>query len=194
MYFYTQGGLILVFPKSEVGKRIRYLRRSQGLTSEELAKKTSVSQSMISQIERGQVSPSLETLWKLSHSLKVPVFSFFESEENNAVTLTRKGEGNLIKRVRPNVGYELLSPSSGKQMSFFKMIVSPGDGTDDPLMFHGGEECGLMLVGSLRIEIDGEVYLIDEGDSIYFDSSLPHRFMNDGDADAVAIWTMTYDF
>lgn len=185
---------ILVFPKSEVGKRIRYLRKFQGLTSDELAKRASVSQSMISQIERGQVSPSLETLWKLSHSLKVPVFSFFESEENNAVTVTRKGEGNLIKRVRPNVEYELLSPSSGKQMSFFKMIVSPGEDTDDPLMFHGGEECGLMLVGSLRIEIDGEVYIIDEGDSIYFDSSMPHRFMNDGDADAIAIWTMTYDF
>ena len=185
---------LLVFPKSEVGKRIRYLRRFQGLTSDELAKKTNVSQSMISQIERGQVSPSLETLWKLSHSLKVPVFSFFESEESNAVTLTRKGEGNLIKRVRPNVEYELLSPSSGKQMSFFKMIVSPGDGTEDPLMFHGGEECGFMLVGSLRLEIEGEVYVIEEGDSIYFDSSLPHRFTNDGDTNAVAVWTMTHSF
>jgi transcriptional regulator with XRE-family HTH domain len=194
MYLYSKGVIKLVFPKSEVGKRIRYLRRFQGLTSDELAKKASVSQSMISQIERGQVSPSLETLWKLSHSLKVPVFSFFEAEENNAVTLTRKGEGHFIKRVRPNVGYELLSPSSGKQMSFFKMTVSPGEGTDDPLMFHGGEECGLMLVGSLRIEIEGEVYLIDEGDSIYFDSSLPHRFMNDGDTDAIAVWTMTHDF
>ena len=79
-------------------------------------------------------------------------------------------------------------------MSFFKMIVSPGDGTEDPLMFHGGEECGFMLVGSLQLEIEGEVYFIDEGDSIYFDSSLPHRFTNDGDVDAVAVWTMTHSF
>lgn len=185
---------MLEFPKSEVGKRIRSLRRFQGLTSDELAKKTNVSQSMISQIERGQVSPSLETLWKLSHSLKVPVFSFFETEENSAVTLTRKDEGNRIKRVRQNVEYELLSPSSGKQMSFFKMIVSPGERSDDPLMFHEGEECGLMLVGSLQLEIEGEVYVIEEGDSIYFDSSLPHRFMNNGDTNAVAVWTMTHSF
>ena len=51
-----------------------------------------------------------------------------------------------------------------------------------------------MLVGSLRLEIEGEVYVIEEGDSIYFDSSLPHRFMNDGDKDAVAVWTMTHSF
>ena len=77
------------FPKGEIGKRIRYLRRFQGLTSEELARLAGVSQSMISQIERGQVSPSLETLWKLSHSLKVPIFSFFETEVTTAVSITR---------------------------------------------------------------------------------------------------------
>lgn len=182
------------FPKEEVGKRIRYLRRLQGLTSEELAKLAGVSQSMISQIERGQVSPSLETLWKLSHSLKVAVFSFFETEEINAVTIARASDAKLIKRVRPNVTYQLLSPSSGKQMSFFKMIVNPGDDLDAPLLFHSGEECGLMLSGSLRIEVEGEVHMIYEGDSIYFDSSLPHRFINEGDENAVAVWAMTHSF
>lgn len=182
------------FPKEEVGKRIRYLRRLQGLTSEELAKLAGISQSMISQIERGQVSPSLETLWKLSHSLKVPVFSFFETEASDAVTIFRAGEAQLIKRVRPNVSYELLSPSSGKQMSFFKMNVSPGEDLNAPFMYHAGEECGIMLSGSLRIEVENEVHMIHEGDSIYFDSSLPHRFMNLGDKDAVAIWVMTHTF
>ncbi|MEK4484650.1 helix-turn-helix domain-containing protein [Psychrobacillus sp. FSL H8-0484] len=182
------------FPKEEVGKRIRYLRRLQGLTSEELARLAGVSQSMISQIERGQVSPSLETLWKLSHSLKVPVFSFFETEVSNAVTITRAGETNSIKRVRPNVSYQLLSPSTGKQMSFFKMIVAPGEDLDSPLMYHAGEECGLMLVGSLSVEVEGEIHTIYEGDSIYFDSTLPHRFMNVSDEDAVAVWAMTHSF
>ncbi|WP_342600177.1 helix-turn-helix domain-containing protein [Psychrobacillus sp. FSL H8-0483] len=182
------------FPKEEVGKRIRYLRRLQGLTSEELARLAGVSQSMISQIERGQVSPSLETLWKLSHSLKVPVFSFFETEVSNAVTISRAGETNSIKRVRPNVSYQLLSPSTGKQMSFFKMIVSPGEDLDAPLMYHAGEECGLMLAGSLSVEVEGEIHTIYEGDSIYFDSTLPHRFMNVSDEDAVAVWAMTHSF
>ncbi|TQR21217.1 helix-turn-helix domain-containing protein [Psychrobacillus vulpis] len=182
------------FPKTEVGKRIRYLRKSQGLTSEELAKLAGISQSMISQIERGQVSPSLETLWKLSHSLQVPVFSFFEMEESNIVKISRAKETKVVKRVRPNVSYELLSPSSGKQMSFFKMVVEPGEDLNAPLMYHVGEECGIMLKGSLRIEVEGEIHIINEGDSVYFDSSLPHRFMNLGEENAVSIWAMTHSF
>lgn len=182
------------FPKGEIGKRIRYLRRSQGLTSEELAKLAGISQSMISQIERGQVSPSLETLWKLGHSLKVPVFSFFETEETHAVTIARANEATMIKRVRPNVSYQLLSPSSGKQMSFFKMVVEPGEDLDVPLLFHSGEECGIMLSGSLQVQVENEVHMIHEGDSIYFDSSLPHRFRNVGDDVSVSIWAMTHSF
>ncbi|WP_336496732.1 cupin domain-containing protein [Psychrobacillus sp. FJAT-51614] len=99
-----------------------------------------------------------------------------------------------VKRVRPNVSYQLLSPSSGKQMSFFKMIVEPGDDLDTPLLYHSGEECGIMLVGSLRIEVEGEIHMIHEGDSIYFDSSLPHRFTNIGDEKSVSIWAMTHSF
>ena len=182
------------FPKEEVGKRIKYLRKDRGLTSDELARLTGVSQSMVSQIERGQVSPSLETLWKLSHSLQVPVFSFFETEVASTVVVTRAGDTQSIKRVRPNVSYQLLSPSSGKQMSFFKMIVTPGEDLEMPFMYHSGEECGIMLVGSLRIEVEGEIHTINEGDSIYFDSSLPHRFTNVSDKDAVAIWAMTASF
>lgn len=182
------------FPKEEIGKRIRYLRRFQSLTSEELAKLTGVSQSMISQIERGLVSPSLETLWKLGHSLKVPVFSFFETEETNPVIISRAGEAKTIRRVRPNVSYEMLSPPSGKQMSFFKMIVEPGEDLETPFLYHGGEECGMVLSGCLRVEVEGGSHTICTGDSIYLDSSLPHRFINSGNENAVAVWTMTHSF
>jgi transcriptional regulator with XRE-family HTH domain len=182
------------FPKDEVGRRIRYLRRMQALTAEELAKRAGVSQSMISQIERGQVSPSLETLWKLSHCLKVPVFSFFETEDQEVVTIMRKGEQQVLKRVRPNILYQLLAPSSGKQISFFKLILEPGEDIDSPLMFHSGEECGYMVQGSMRIEVDGNMYILHEGDSIYFDSNLPHRFLNKGDSLSMAVWAMTHPF
>lgn len=74
------------------------------------------------------------------------------------------------------------------------MIVAPGEDLDSPLMYHAGEECGLMLVGSLSVEVEGEIHTIYEGDSIYFDSTLPHRFMNVSDEDAVAVWAMTHSF
>lgn len=182
------------FPKEEVGKRIRHLRKVQALTAEDLAKLAGVSQSMISQIERGQVSPSLDTLWKISHCLKVPVFSFFESQDQEDVTITRKGEQQAMKRVRPNTHYQLLAPSSGKQISFFKVILEPGKDIESPLMFHSGEECGYVIEGSICVEIDGSSYTLHEGDSIYFDSNLPHRFLNTGDTVSVAVWAMTHPF
>ena len=78
------------------------------------------------------------------------------------------------------------------------MLVSfhsvPGEDLETPLLYHSGEECGIMLAGSLRIEVEGEIHTIHEGDSIYFDSSLPHRFTNVGDENAVAIWAMTHSF
>lgn len=182
------------FPKEEVGKRIRYLRKSQGFTADDLAKKAGVSQSMISQIERGQVSPSLDTLWKMSHCLKVPVFTFFVEEEQEIVTVLRNNEQPEMKQLRPNVTYQHLSPTQGKQINFFKLILEPGEQSENPLMFHTGEECGYLLSGQIRVEVDGEVYELFEGDSIYFNSNLPHRFENVSPQIATAIWAMTHPF
>lgn len=182
------------FPKEEVGKRIRHFRKSQGFTAEELAKKAGVSQSMISQIERGQVSPSLDTLWKMSHCLKVPIFSFFEEDEQELVSVLRKENQLEFRQMRPNITYHPLSPRNGKQINLFKLILHPGDVSDNPLMFHTGEECGYLLEGTIRVEVDGIAYELDEGDSIYFDSSLPHRFMNMSSDVATAIWAMTHPF
>lgn len=179
------------FPKEEVGKRIRHLRKSQGFTADDLAKKAGVSQSMISQIERGQVSPSLETLWKMSHCLKVPIFTFFEADDQQEVTVIRKNEQVELKRVRPNTTYKVLSPSNGKQFCLFKLILDPGEVSDNPLVFHTGEECGVVLTGTMQVEVDGIFYELDEGDSIYFNSNLPHRFVNTSPQTSIAIWAMT---
>ncbi len=182
------------FPIEEVGKRIRQLRKRQALTSEDLAKRAGVSQSMISQIERGQVSPSLDTLWKMSHCLKVPLFSFFEHEDQQEVTVMRKDEQHMLKKVRPNIEYQLLAPSSGKQISFYKLILEPGNHSNSPFMFHSGEECGYVIQGAMRAEVDGNIYVLHEGDSIYFNSNLPHRFLNIGDTVSMAVWAMTQPF
>lgn len=66
------------FPSTVVGQKIRNIRKEKGLTIEELAQKIEVSQSMVSQIERGQANPSLDTLWKVSHVLGTPIFSFLK--------------------------------------------------------------------------------------------------------------------
>jgi transcriptional regulator with XRE-family HTH domain len=97
------------YPKEDVGKRLRYLRKSRGFTAGDLAKKAGISQSMISQIERGLVSPSLETLWQMSHCLKLPFSTFFEANDEQKVTVFRKHEQTVMKKIRPNITYQYLS-------------------------------------------------------------------------------------
>lgn len=182
------------FPKEEVGKRIRILRKSRGFTADDLAKKIGVSQSMISQIERGLVSPSLDTLWKMSHCLKLPISSFFEEDNQQHVTVFRENERFELKKMRPNITYQPLSPSNGKEISLFKLILDPGETLDNPLMFHMGEECGYVLTGTIRVTVDGQSYELHQGDSIYFDSNLPHNFVNVSPHISTAIWAMTHPF
>jgi transcriptional regulator with XRE-family HTH domain len=177
-------------PKEQIGEAIRYYRKKRGLTAEKLAEYVGVSQSMISQMERGQTAPSLDTLWKLSYFLEEPVFSFFESIEDKAVTVIRKGEHKRITMSRPEVWYEMLSPNRDKKWKFFKMIIDPGENKDQPLMLHKGEESGYVIDGELEVKIEEETYLLREGDSISFESTLPHSFHNPGDKPAVAIWMM----
>jgi len=182
------------FPKEEVGKRIRLLRKSRGYTADDLAKKIGVSQSMISQIERGIVSPSLETLWKMSHCLKLPVSSFFETDNQQEVTVYRENERIQLKKLRPNITYQPLSPTQGKEITLFKLILASGETLDNPLMFHMGEECGYVLTGAIRVTVDGKSYELQKGDSIYFDSNLPHHFENISPHISTAIWAMTHPF
>lgn len=178
-------------PKKMIGKRIREVRKEKGLTVSFLAEKVGLSQSMISQIETGQVSPSLETLWKLSYYLETPVFKFFKHVEHSAVHLTREADQKKMKMLRSNVMYHLLLPTTDRKIELFKMVIRPGESQEESPLAHTGEECGYLMKGTLNVIINDTVYTLEKGDSISFDSTLPHSFHNPGDDDAVAIWAMT---
>ncbi|WP_051348705.1 cupin domain-containing protein [Peribacillus kribbensis] len=180
-------------PKELIGKQIRAFRKSKGLTTDKLAELIGVSQSLISQIERGMAAPSLETLWKLSCHLEVDVFSFFQEPKNDRVQIIRKGGHSRLQLSRPDVWYEMLFAGTGKKQKFFKMIIEEGHTKDQPLMFHNGEECGYILQGILEVTVGDEVYTLQEGDSIMFDSTLPHSFKNAGETAAVGIWMMSQE-
>jgi transcriptional regulator with XRE-family HTH domain len=177
-------------PKELIGKRIRKIRKEKGYTVDELANKMGVSQSLISQIERGQVSPSLETLWKLSHAADVPVFYFLKNITSSNIHIRRKDEQKVIRMLHPNVTYRMLSPDIDRPIEVFELIVQPGKVGDFPKRSHQGEEFGYVTKGILEIELEDRTCRLETGDSIYFDSKIEHRFYNPGDEDAIGIWMM----
>lgn len=180
------------FPSTVIGQKIRNVRKEKGLTIEELAQKIEVSQSMVSQIERGQANPSLDTLWKVSHVLGTPIFSFFENIEHRSVQVIKKEQQKTVKMLHPNVVYRLLTRSSSlRKIEFFELQVEPFHTGNLKQLAHSGEECGYIMKGEIVVAVEHEKHHLKVGDSIYFDSTLPHSFFNPGNETAIAIWAMT---
>ncbi|WP_064723620.1 XRE family transcriptional regulator [Paenarthrobacter nicotinovorans] len=157
--------------------RIRELRRNRGLTLGQVAQLTGLSVAMLSQVERGQSDPSLESLRRLAEALQVPIFDLFRGEGPEQVALIRHDERRLISSPNLHVTYSQVSRSGGK-VEVLEGTLEPGAASSETPRSHISEECVLVLEGSLIAEIDGTDYALDAGDSCHFDSALPHRFLN----------------
>lgn len=178
-------------PVGIIGERIRSKRKMAQFTVDEVAEKIGLSQSMVSQLERGKAKPSLDTLWKLSILFDVSLSYFFEGIEKKSVIVSRREEQEILKMRHRNVQYRVLAPLTGRKIEFFEITVSPDKGEEHQFYPHNGEEGGIIIQGELEVLIGEETYLLKQGDSIYFDSTHPHAFRNPGDCPAVAIWTGT---
>lgn len=201
---------------SKLGGRIRDLRQSQNLRILDLAKMTNLTSSMISQVERAGISPSIETLKKIGNALNVPVGYFFE-EDNEDVIQTEQSldasrvEGTSNSQVKSGLNIMEASPvvhehqrkilSPGKGVQFFLLnpnldgpiefiynIYEAGSGTGLGLYSHPGSECGLILEGELVVRVLDKTYRLQKGDSITFDSSQPHSKINEGNVRCCCIW------
>lgn len=174
----------------KLGEKIRKLRKEQKISIEKLAQMSGLSTGLISQMERDITIPSVGSLWDVAKALNVHINYFFdEYEDKNPIV--RKNERKKIIIPNSNVTYELLSPNLNNKMEFLMVEIEPGMCSSDEQICHEGEECGYMIQGSMKVKWGSKEYILNEGDSIYFDSTVPHRFVNIGDKVAISIWTMT---
>jgi transcriptional regulator with XRE-family HTH domain len=164
----------------ELGNRLRARRQELGLSLRELAERVGLTASFLSQIERDLASPSIESLRKISDALEVPIFSFLiESDAKSPVV--RRGERALLKLPGSNLTYQLMVPDLSRKMEVFMAEREPGDQKITLCLRQQTEEFIYVLQGQLEIEVGEEVYLLDPGDSIYFDGPLLRRLAARGD-------------
>lgn len=174
----------------EIGKKIRQLRKEQKMSIKQLANLAELSGGLISQLERNLTTPSVGSLWKVAKALNVHINYFFDEYElDNPVV--RSGERKKIILPNSNVTYELLSPTLKNKMEFLMIKIEPGDKSFDEKICHEGEECGYMIQGTMKIRWGSREFILNEGDSIYLDSSVPHHYLNVGAITAISVWTMT---
>ena len=185
---------------SHIGTRLRAQRERLGLTLREVARRIGVSPSLISQIERDKVNPSVSTLYALVRELGLSMGDLFEADgASPPASRSAAAAGPVVKpdtRVLINlasgVTWERLTQVSDPDFEFLHVVYEPGSEScpEDSLVHHGGKEYGFVISGRLGVRIAFEEYALGPGDSISFASSAPHRLWAIGDERVTAIWVV----
>jgi transcriptional regulator with XRE-family HTH domain len=167
----------------DIGSKLRELRLTRDLTLREVAREIGFSIALLSQIEKNNISPPIATLSKLARFFNVKMSSLFaEKDEERKFGIIRKNDRRVVSHVVSSAGnghgysYESFSARMRtKKMVPFLITLSEGihDGTT---YSHEGESFVFVLQGTLSMLLDQREIILEEGDSIYFDTSLEHRF------------------
>jgi len=167
---------------SHVGGKITTLRESLGLSVSELAERCDCNSSVIEQLEAGQITPSLAPLIKITRALGVRLGTLLDDDSQVGPVITRKDSAASAERVKDletGTGggtldfYSLAEGKTTRHMEPFMITVNPA--TERQLSAHEGEEFIFVLEGSVEIEYGTDVHTLSVGDSIYYDSIVPHQ-------------------
>lgn len=170
------------------GQRFRRLRAKRGLSLAQVARATDVSVGFLSALERGQMKSSVATLRRIARFYKTNLLSFFEAN-GDAQHLVRQSERKILE-TSPDVRMELLAWGN-RAMEPHLFRVKPGGGSGESYA-HEGEEFLHVLRGEFEIWLhQSEHYRLKAGDSLYFESSAPHRWKNPGRTETWILWVNT---
>jgi transcriptional regulator with XRE-family HTH domain len=166
-----------------VGPRIHALREAMSLSLRSLADRSGVSAQMLSQVERGETSPTLAVAAKIAAGLELTLSQLLRLDEGQHVAVSRAAE-RRSSRHGGHVIEELTPPLPGQRADVSLHVLDPGattGGASDPPMHEpGSRETAVVLAGELALVLEGTRTELQEGDSVTFDADLPHHFENEG--------------
>jgi transcriptional regulator with XRE-family HTH domain len=165
-----------------IGARVRALREGMDLSLRDLAARSGVSAPMLSQVERGETSPTVAVAEKIAGGLELTLSQLLRLDERGHVVVIPAGE-RRSRRVQGHRTDELTPPLPGQRADVSLHTLAPGSATgrpgDPPLHEPGARETAVVLSGTPALIVDGERHELREGDSVTFDADLPHHFEND---------------
>lgn len=177
----------------QIAERIRQIRKTKGMTLEQLGRKIGISRGMLSRLETNRSSPPIATLAKIAQGLEVPISLFFEesgSTTEQKYTVTRSNKRKQVVRRGSDIGftyYSFKKPQLLYLIEAFIMKHPPVKKKIKALFDHPGEEFILVLKGAIELVYGEEIIRLDTGDAIHFDPSIPHRAQNVGNIEAECI-------
>jgi mannose-6-phosphate isomerase-like protein (cupin superfamily) len=180
------------FDSAVIGARVKALREASALSLRDLAERSGVSAPMLSQVERGETSPTLTVAARIAAGLELSLSQLLRLDEGGAVTIVRAGERGGGGNAKRGHRFEVMTPGQpGQRAELSRHTLAPGGATgasDDPPMHEpGSRETALVEQGTVVLVCDGQRHELREGDCVTFDADLPHHFENPTDAEAALL-------
>jgi transcriptional regulator with XRE-family HTH domain len=177
-----------------VGHLIRDLRAARKLSLKEVSARSGLSIGFLSQIERGISSPSLRVLASLANVFEVTIASLIPEADGSPgdpeSPVLRASSRRMISLWRSGISKKVLTPASvgHKDLVAYMITIEPGGTTGDDAFTHDGEEAGVVMEGTLELQVRDQLYSLNEGDGFRFSSATPHRFFNSTNRVTRVIW------
>jgi len=182
----------------EAFRQLRTIRQAKGISLKEMAERTGLSANYLSQIERGKANPSISVLKRITDTLAVPYMSLVETSRtlkpDDGILPVQVVKANKRKMLVYPGGQRkayLLTPDLQGKLEVILTVEKPETEGSGDWYSHEGEEFGLVLEGSYEVTVENRVFKLEEGDSIRFVSSMPHKMRNPGTKPAKTLWVIT---
>ncbi len=178
-------------PEVDVGSRVRAIRHLRRLTLKEVAERTGLSESFLSQAERGLTSASIASLQRIATALGVAVSDLFAPDSTRRPRVSRREARQFVAWGK--LGRKaLLTPKPFHHLEVVVAELDPGGSTGDEAYHHGdSEEVFIVLAGRVRLQLEAETYELGSGDSVQYRSSTPHRVVNHEDEPAEVMFVVS---
>nr|WP_295739596.1 cupin domain-containing protein [uncultured Acidocella sp.] len=172
----------------DIGTRLKLVRQIFGLTQRELARRAGVTNGAISLIEQNRVSPSISSLKKILDGIPLTLADFFTLDFSPSDEVFFTAEELTEIAYQPEMSMRLVGrKAKGRALGMLRETYQPGADTGDTMLRHEGEECGIVVSGSLTVTVGVQERVLNPGDAYYFRSDIPHRFRNQGEEPCVLI-------
>jgi transcriptional regulator with XRE-family HTH domain len=178
---------------TRIGNKITTLREALGLSAADLAERCDCDVTIIEALEAGNIAPSLAPLIKITRALGVRLGTLLDDDTNVGPVITRKDQAEEVARIKSletssDGGvldfFSLAEGKASRHMEPFMITVNPAPDGNHALSSHEGEEFVFVLAGEIEIEYGRDLHVLGAGDSIYYDSIVPHQLRAHGDASA----------
>ena len=172
----------------KIGHQIKKLRKSQGMTLQTLSAKTGFSLGFLSHLERDLTSPTIAQLQTIADVFGVTIFKLLE-EHLPFCPVVRKDSRQALHEAEGKVRYERITPPYA-QMRGLCLTIHPDNYEEEISWGHNKDEYGIIVQGSILMELDGVEYELHEGDAIYIPAATPHKFHKSSPGVCVSYWTI----